>query len=171
MNMRTVVLLIGLLAILVIGMFVFTYLQSDPGEDTTPEQTDENPQQDGTDRSGDDRTTPPADEPASDEAEALQLTQSYRDGALHISGTLETPTPCHTITVEPVILESYPEQVVLDIQTTPGEGMCAQVLTEQSFTAVATTSAEATIVSAQVNNTNVPISVSATSTTGDTPAE
>jgi hypothetical protein len=52
----------------------------------------------------------------------------YADGKISYAGTIEKPTPCDTLKVEEVLLESYPEQVIIDILIEKSDMMCAQVI-------------------------------------------
>ena len=52
----------------------------------------------------------------------------YADGKIKYAGTIEKPTPCDTLVVEEVIMESYPEQIVIDILVQKSDMVCAQVI-------------------------------------------
>ena len=61
--------------------------------------------------------------------------KSYEDNLLKYQGTVEVPTPCHDIRQETKIMESYPEQVRLDLtveKPAPGN-VCAQQITQKDF--------------------------------------
>ena len=45
------------------------------------------------------------------------------------------PTPCHKIVPEIIIMESFPEQVEVNLLVVDEGGACAQVLTETVFEA------------------------------------
>ena len=64
----------------------------------------------------------------------------YENGILEYRITVEKPTPCHTIEKEEIIMESYPVQIIVDIeiksQTFPNKpGLefmpCIQVIDEE----------------------------------------
>ena len=65
--------------------------------------------------------------------ETVDLTFTYEDGKYLYSGTVQKPTPCDTIEVDAVIRESFPEQVTLAITTKPSDGICAQVISEETI--------------------------------------
>lgn len=67
--------------------------------------------------------TKTAEPPKSDGFEII-----YADGKISYAGTIEKPTPCDTLRVEELILESYPEQVIIDIIIEKSDMMCAQVI-------------------------------------------
>ena len=54
-----------------------------------------------------------------DESKKDKELEMYKksDGALHTyGGQIYVPSPCHTVDTSVSILESYPEQVILDIK-------------------------------------------------------
>lgn len=63
----------------------------------------------------------------------ISATKTYANGAYHVEGVLTLPTPCHQLLVEPLIMESYPEQVAVNFTIRDTGGMCVQVLHEQPW--------------------------------------
>jgi len=63
-----------------------------------------------------------------------------------VTGTL--PNPCYTVTFEPVVMESYPEQVRIDtkVQEPSPEEICAQVIQEVEETGTFSASENAEII-------------------------
>jgi hypothetical protein len=81
-------------------------------------------------------TTP---ETNSTELEAPQWAGSdadvvYRDGLVEYSFMVEVPSACHELIVEERVLESYPEQIEIDVKMRQTEEMCAQVITQKEVT-------------------------------------
>ena len=61
--------------------------------------------------------------------------KSYEDNLLKYQGTVEVPSPCHEIRQETKIMESFPEQIRLDLtveKPAPGN-VCAQQITLKNF--------------------------------------
>lgn len=78
------------------------------------------------------------------------LKTKYEGGRLKYTGTVQTPTPCHTLKDETKVLESFPEQVQIRVLITypslsPNAGICAQVITDQEFSGEVTVSKEAVV--------------------------
>ena len=61
---------------------------------------------------------------------AGDLILSYADGNVTLSGTLQRSTPCVDWKITVSILESFPEQVIFDIEDGSTAEMCIQVLGE-----------------------------------------
>lgn len=59
----------------------------------------------------------------------------YAGGALHYRATVDKPTPCHAIRADERILESYPVQIVVDLDVVAPEPdiICAQVIATEEF--------------------------------------
>ena len=63
-----------------------------------------------------------------------------------VTGTL--PNPCYTVTLEPVVMESYPEQVMIEtkVQEPSPEEVCTQVIQEVEETGTFSASKDAEII-------------------------
>jgi len=61
--------------------------------------------------------------------------KSYEDNLLKYQGTVEVPSPCHNLIPETKVMESYPEQVRIDLTITdPSPGIfCTQQITQKDF--------------------------------------
>ena len=61
--------------------------------------------------------------------------KSYEDNLLKYQGTVEVPSPCHDIRQETKIMESFPEQVRIDlsIENPTPDNVCAQRITQKDF--------------------------------------
>ena len=73
--------------------------------------------------------------------------KSFEDNLLKYNGTVEAPTPCHEIRQETKIMESYPEQVRIDLSVInpPADKVCAQQITQKEFSGEIKVSESATV--------------------------
>lgn len=85
-------------------------------------------------------------------SDKLTVETKYEGGKLKYKGTVQTPTPCHTLKDETMVLESFPEQV--QIRLTIGYmkpnkpnniGVCAQIITEKEFSGEVQASSQAVV--------------------------
>ncbi len=84
----------------------------------------------------------------------IPVTHQFKNGLHTYVGSIDAPTPCHSILGEAVVKESYPEQVDIRIETKESEGICAQVITAKKFK-VSFSASENPVVRAFVNGTPV----------------
>lgn len=77
--------------------------------------------------------------------QSITVNHYFDNGNHSIEGTLTLPTPCHSLSHEVTVAESSPEQVMIKFTTTPGEGICTQVLSDKFFRVTFAASAEAKI--------------------------
>jgi hypothetical protein len=59
--------------------------------------------------------------------------REYSKGKHIVSGVIDLPTPCHGLSVDTTIAESYPEQVALNFISTTTAEQCVQVVTPANF--------------------------------------
>lgn len=109
-----------LLIIVLIALFVtfgMLWLSALSTRTTSPEETS---------------TTPPLSTEG-----ALAVAHHFEGGVHTYTGTLDLPTPCHTVKADVTAKESMPEQIAVNlITTTPAPGtVCAQTVTAAPFTA------------------------------------
>lgn len=73
--------------------------------------------------------------------------KSYEDNLLKYQGTVEVSTPCHEIRQEAKVMESFPEQVRIDLSVVdpPADKVCAQVLAQKEFSGEASVSENAQV--------------------------
>lgn len=58
----------------------------------------------------------------------------YFENDTHIyKGILTVPTPCHELISQVTVMESYPEQVTIDLKEQGASNFCAQVITQTPF--------------------------------------
>lgn len=72
-------------------------------------------------------------EPITSETVVVPLRHQYLSGTHVYIGTVSVPTPCHALEASAIVKESFPEQVDIVVVSSPGEGVCAQVVTEKKF--------------------------------------
>ncbi len=79
--------------------------------------------------------------------EQLEMKVVFQENKLKFSGTVQLPTPCHNLTAESTVAESYPEQVTLYLNTIEPRsgGICAQVITPKDFSGELNVSENASI--------------------------
>jgi hypothetical protein len=77
----------------------------------------------------------------------VKLSTRYEGGVLKYSLTVELPSPCYILTHETRILESYPEQVHIElkVEDPPSGEVCAQVITQKNFSGEARVSEKAKV--------------------------
>lgn len=73
--------------------------------------------------------------------------KSYEDNLLKYQGKVEVPSPCHDLRQETKIMESFPEQIRLDLTVeNPAPGnVCAQQITKKDFSGEIKVSESATV--------------------------
>ncbi len=121
MSNKTITLTTLLFALIVAGMFLFTYLS----KTTTPEPV---------------VPLPPATTTAAFGITRIEGKHFFIDGVHTIVGEVLMPTPCDLLTTESVVAESYPEQVTFAFSVVNTTDSCAQVVTSQRFKVEATAS-------------------------------
>jgi hypothetical protein len=77
----------------------------------------------------------------------LTLKTTYENGFLKYSGAVQLPTPCHQLKDQSGVMESYPEQVRIQlvVEPPPSGTVCTQVITEKEFSGQVKVSEKATI--------------------------
>ena len=88
----------------------------------------------------------------------IQVIHQFKNGLHTYVGNIETPTPCHSISGEAIVKESYPEQVDIRIEIKESEEICAQVVTTKKFK-VSFSASDNPVVRAFVNGTPVLLEV------------
>lgn len=64
---------------------------------------------------------------------AVQATKTYSNGVHQVRGIISLPTPCHTLEVASAVMESYPEQVRIDLNVKDSGNPCIQVIDERAW--------------------------------------
>jgi hypothetical protein len=128
MRRRDIILISVLLAAIVVGMFVYTYLERTRVAQITPASDSSITQQE--DRYGLTR---------------IDAKHFYRNGVHTIVGELPMPTPCDLLEYESRVAESSPEQVTYAFTVRNSTEGCAALVTMQRFSVSATASSAATL--------------------------
>lgn len=58
----------------------------------------------------------------------LDISFTYDNGEYEYRGTVQTPTPCHSVETETIVRESFPEDVELRFTTIASDENCTQVI-------------------------------------------
>lgn len=126
MDKRSIILVVSLFILIIAGMFTFAYIKS--------KEVVEVP-------------TPVVEEVETPYANVTRITAKhfYLDGTHTFVGELELPTPCDLLEANALVMESSPEQILLDFTVINNAEMCAQVMTTQRFMVEANASEAATI--------------------------
>lgn len=91
-----------------------------------------------------------------DEVRSIPVSHTFEDGAHRIKGRLTLPDPCYEIESEVIVMESYPEQVRINLTTPRPEQICAQVLTDKDFE-VTFQASEQAVITAYLNDVRVEL--------------
>ncbi len=125
MDKRSIILVVSLFVLIIAGMFTFAYIKSTEIVETP---------------------TPVVEEVEVPYANVTRITAKhfFEDGVHTFVGELELPTPCDLLEANALVMESFPEQILLDFTVINNAEMCAQVITTQRFMVEASASEEAT---------------------------
>jgi hypothetical protein len=86
------------------------------------------------------------DSPLGGENTAAILKRTYQDGTHTWEGAISLPTPCTRLETPTVtVAESYPELVRISLVSVASADICAQVITERTFTVSFQASEKATV--------------------------
>lgn len=127
MEKRTIVLFVILFAVTVAGMFTFAYLKRTEMVAPTP--------------------TPIVDAASSSAqyVSRIDAKHYYINGVHTFAGVIDMPTPCDLLNAQARVMESFPEQVIIDFTVINNAESCVQVITPQRFKVSATASKEARV--------------------------
>ncbi|PJE74143.1 MAG: hypothetical protein COV02_00145 [Candidatus Terrybacteria bacterium CG10_big_fil_rev_8_21_14_0_10_41_10] len=78
-------------------------------------------------------------------AQRITAKHLFENGVHTVAGDVDLPTPCHELTATATVLESFPEQVLIELKSKAGKGVCAQVVTPKKFKVVFNASKDASI--------------------------
>ena len=119
---------IALFALIIVGMFTFAYLKKTELEkDIVVSEVEE-----------------PVAEVKYASITRVNAIHYYIDGLHTLVGEIAMPTPCDLLEAEAVVMESFPEQIVIDFNVINNAEFCTQVITPQRFKVSASASEEAT---------------------------
>lgn len=126
MSQKSIILIVTLFALLIAGMFMYANLKNAELQQEPVVVTEE-----------------PVVVPYPD-ITRVDAKHYFIDGKHTLVGEIMFPTPCDLLEAEAMVMESYPEQVVIDFNVINNADSCAQVVTAQRFKVEAIASAEAT---------------------------
>lgn len=63
----------------------------------------------------------------------MPVNHYFENGTHTYKGILTVPTPCHEVLSQVTVMESYPEQVTIDLKEQGASNFCAQVITQTPF--------------------------------------
>lgn len=128
MEKRTILLFVALFVIIVAGMFTFAYLKRA------------------------EVVVPPSPAPQVDAASSsapyvsrIDAKHYFIDGVHTFVGIIDMPTPCDLLSTDSRVMESFPEQIVIDFTVINNAESCVQVISPQRFKVSATASREAKV--------------------------
>lgn len=128
MNQKAIIISIAIFILIVLGMFGFAYLKKS--------EVAQVPQ------------LPPQNQPEENVAYAsitrITAKHFFIDGVHTLAGEIPMPTPCDLLEADARVMESFPEQIVVDFTVLNSAEFCAQQVTNQRFKVSATASEDAT---------------------------
>jgi len=127
MKQKTIIISVALFILIVLGMFAFAYLKK--AEVTQEPQIQEQPQE----------------EVAYAAITRIDAKHFFIDGVHTLAGEIPMPTPCDLLEADARVMESQPEQIVVDFTVINTADFCAQQITNQRFKVSASASENATI--------------------------
>lgn len=141
MNQKSIVLVVVLFVIIVIGMFVYAELKKNELSEisSTPD------------------VEPVAVVPYAD-ITLIDAKHYFIDGTHTLVGELLMPTPCDLLESSATVMESFPEQVIVDFSVINTAENCIQMISPQRFKVEFVASLEATI-SARIIGREVPLNL------------
>ena len=127
MNQKAVIIVIALFILIVAGMFGFAYLKKAEVTNPPVDQTQE--QQEG--------------EVAYASITRITAKHFFIDGVHTLAGEIPMPTPCDLLETDARVMESFPEQVIVDFTVVNNAEFCAQQVTPARFKVTVTASENA----------------------------
>lgn len=144
MNQRAVIMTIVLFLLIVVGMFVFAYLNKQETETTIEEGSLNTPEEPTENRFG--------------YIDRITAKHYYIDGEHTLVGEIPMPTPCDLLESEAQVRESLPEQIHINFTVINNAEVCAEVITPARFQVSASASPEATF-SASLEGREIPLNL------------
>ena len=92
-------------------------------------------------------------------SDTVPVTRDFKDGVYTITGVVQLPTPCHSLSYDILVAESFPEQVSINFKSENESEFCVQVITPTRFNIEVTVSEGATF-SATFNGEPVRLDIS-----------
>ncbi len=79
------------------------------------------------------QTIPPVGTNKPEDMRVISVDHYFENGTHTYKGILTVPTPCHELVSQVTVMESYPEQVTIDLKERGASNFCAQVITQTPF--------------------------------------
>jgi hypothetical protein len=117
-----------LFVLIVVGMFMFAYLKRSEIKEVAPAPE-----------------TPVEEIVPYSDITRVDAHHYYIDGVHTLVGEILFPTPCDLLEAKPIVMESFPEQVMIDFSVINTAETCAQMVTPQRFKVEFSASPEAVI--------------------------
>ncbi len=130
MSQKSIILIIILLVLIVVGMFIFANLKHSELQQESVQTT---------------QTEEDVIKNLYPEITRVDVKHYFIDGTHTLVGEINMPTPCDLLDVEAVIMDSDPEQVVIDFNVINNSRDCSQVMTAQRFKVYFATSRQSVI--------------------------
>lgn len=130
MSQKSIILIVTLFALIIGGMFMYAHLKQAELQEVVPMNENE--------ETIETEVVPYAD------ITRVDAKHYFIDGTHTLVGEINFPTPCDLLEADAIVMESFPEQVLIDFNVINNAESCAQVVTAQRFKVDATASAEAT---------------------------
>lgn len=128
MSQKSIILTVVLFVVIIAGMFIYAYLKNNELQTVEIEKIE-----------------PVAEEQVLyPDITRVDAKHYYINGLHTLVGEINFPTPCDLLEAEALVMESYPEQVLINFNVINNAENCAQVITAQRFKVEAKASAEAT---------------------------
>lgn len=128
MNQKSIVLIITLFVLIVAGMFMYANLKKSELQNGPIVVIDESSEFDNN---------------AYPDITRINAKHYFIDGKHTLVGEINLPTPCDLLEAEAIVLESFPEQVIVSFGVINNSEACAQVITAQRFKVDVIASSEA----------------------------
>ncbi|MCB9815610.1 hypothetical protein H6785_03485 [Candidatus Nomurabacteria bacterium] len=127
MSQKSIILVIVLFALLILGMFIFAQMKNNELQEETQNESLE----------------VVAEDPYAD-ITRIDAKHYFIGGEHTLVGEISFKTPCDLLEVEPLVRESFPEQIELSFSVINNSDECPQIPTAQRFKAEAKASEKAT---------------------------
>ncbi|MCB9810202.1 hypothetical protein H6781_01220 [Candidatus Nomurabacteria bacterium] len=116
MSQKSIILTVVLFALLIVGMFIYAHLKSSELEvvTVTPSQEEEAPV-------------------LYPDITRVDAKHFNIDGKHTFVGEIVFPSPCDLLETDAIVMESYPEQVILDFSVINNSDSCVEIPTAQRF--------------------------------------
>ncbi|MBP6881051.1 MAG: hypothetical protein KBC35_00270 [Candidatus Pacebacteria bacterium] len=128
MSQKSIILIVCLFVLIVAGMFVYAYVKKSELTEVIVVPSEK-----------------PAESVPYADITRIDAKHYFIDGAHTLVGEVVMPTPCDLLEAGATVMESYPEQVMIDFSVINTAEACAQVLTAQRFKVDFTASDQASI--------------------------